>query len=123
MNKSNILKYYIAHFIYVPLSLIYSLYVGEDIEVLILIFFLSLLTGVLAFGYNYVTTLLGLKLFRFKGLLAFVIPSIVLTLLYVPVNSVIQKLDFGGNYAFLIFLIISSLINISTYIILRLRKS
>lgn len=122
MNKDKILKAYLVHFIYVPAAIIYSLVVGEDMSVLILIFFLSLLAAGVAFGFNYLITLLGLNLFKSRILMAFILPTLVALLLYVPINSGLQYLDFGGNNAYIIFILVSSIVNLGAFMILRSKK-
>jgi hypothetical protein len=43
MIEKKILKGYLLHFIYIPVAVIYSIYQGEDFNVLSLIFLLSLI--------------------------------------------------------------------------------
>ncbi len=121
MNKKRILKGYLIHFVYVPIAIVNSLIIGEDISVLGLVIFIAIIIGVIAFGFNYSITILGLSLFKTKYIWAFLLPTMVTVGLYYPINGLLQYLDFGGSSIYITFLCISIFINIGTFIILRLK--
>ncbi|MBN3584879.1 hypothetical protein JYB64_20990 [Algoriphagus aestuarii] len=123
MNNNSILKGYLVHFVYVPIAIVNSLINGEDINVLGLIIFITILIGFIAFGFNYSITILGLSLFKNKCIFAFLLPTMVAAGLYYPINELLQYLDFGGNSIYLLFLGISIFVNIGTFIFLRFKNS
>lgn len=120
-NKISV--YYLAHFIYIPLALGYSLYIGEGTDVLFLVLFLSVLVSIFAYAYNYIITVLTQRLFKSKKILPFLLPVILLLIMYVPVNYLLKKVDFGGEYALIIFLVTSAVINVTVFGILKSKQA
>ena len=116
MIKTHIIKGYLFHFIYIPIALTYSIIQNELYNVLITIFFLSLVFGGIAYSFNYFITSIGLRLLKFSKIMPFALPTCIGLLLYYPINKWIKLLDFGGNYAYTIFLVLSTIINIGTYL-------
>lgn len=123
MNKNRILKGYFFHFVYVPIAIINSLINGEDLSVLGLIIFITIIIGFIAFGFNYSVTLLGLSLFKTKYFLAFLFPTLVSVGLFYPINELLQYLDFGGGFIYFVFIGISMVINVGTFLIVSLKYS
>lgn len=107
------------HFVYVPIAIINSLFLGEDINAIGLIIFITSIIGAFAFGFNYSITYIGLKLFKTNVILAFLLPTITQLILYIPISRSLQYLDFGGDYIYILFVIISMVVNIGVYIILK----
>jgi len=119
MIKEKISNRYLAHFIYVPVAIIYSLIIGEDISVLIFITFMSFIMGGLGFTFNYFITIFVLNSLKSRSIWPFIAPILVALLLYFPINELLQYIDLGGSFAFMLFVGISATINISVYFTLR----
>ncbi len=118
MNISNIAKYYLLNFIYIPISVIYAYSIGEDTNTMIFFVLLAFLTSLLLYLYDLILTFIGKKIMNNNSVIPFIIPVI----LIIPFKFVLKSLDFGGKYGIFIIIIGTLLINIFTWSRIRIAK-
>lgn len=118
MKKDQILKGYLLHFIYVPFAIINALINGEDGGTVGHIAFIIIILGMTFFFINYSITHLSLSMFKSIPIVAFVLPTIIQLVLYIPIDHLLNNLDFGGESGYLTFLVVSAIINLGVYIVL-----
>ena len=108
---------YLLHFIYVPIIVIYAISIGEDIGSIGLYVILTFIVSLMLYGYNLFITTKGLNFFPNKYL-AFVLPVMILIVLYIPLNWFLQELDIGGKFGVLYILVGTLIINTISYFLL-----
>lgn len=112
----SISKYYALHLSYFPLSIVYSLLAtNEDKNTIFFFISLVFLVSVTLYIYNFVITVISIKIFKGTPLVSFILPVILL----IPLKFFFDNLDFGGKYGFIILLVGSLLINLFTWLRLK----
>ena len=118
VKKTNDMKtlpgIYLLHFLYVPFIVIYAISIGEDVGSIGLYVFLTFIVSLILYGYNLFITIQGLK-FLSNKYLSFLLPVILLILLYMPLNWLLQELDIGGKLGVLYILAGTLIINTISY--------
>ncbi len=122
--NSKISKYYLLHFIHLPIVIVYSSYIGEDGNT---ITFIALLTSIISgiiYGYNLVVTLFLIKIISKTKyqIIPFLGPVLILIFTKGLWDETYNSLDFG-NEGTKWYLIISSLIiNVLSFYRINLSK-
>src|SRR5690606_22586522 len=112
---SSISKYYLSHFIYVLLAIIYSYLIGEDSITILFYVLLSFIFSFIVYLLDLSLTILLIKLiFKRSSIFSFIIPIIILYYLF-PI--ILNYLDFFGKlfYVQIIILVITIFINLLTW--------
>jgi hypothetical protein len=118
MEISNIAKYYLLNFLYVPICIIYAYIIGEDTNTILLFIILALLVSFLVYLFDLVFTAVIVKITANNSIISFILPPILL----IPFRDVLRGFDFGGKYGFLLIVIGTLLINIFTWSRVKTKK-
>lgn len=111
MNISDIAKYYLLNFIYIPISIIYAYSIGEDTNTTVFFVLLAFLTSLLLYFYDLILTFIVKKIVGNISIIPFIVPVIFI----IPFKFVLKGFDFGGKYGLFIIVIGTLLINIFTW--------
>lgn len=94
---------------------------GEDENTIFFILSLSFILSLIVFSFNFGVTFLTLKSIKNSRYhcLAFIAPLILAILLFIPINDVLNNIDFGIKNLYWIIFAISGIVNIVTFIKLK----
>jgi hypothetical protein len=120
METKTISQFYLLHFIYVPISLIYAASMGEDQNTILFSSILVILVSIITFLFNLFFTLIFKKMIQQNDS---VIPFLLPAIMTISFKYILNVLDFGGAYGFLIIVLGSLIINIFTWSRLKLIKT
>ncbi len=88
---------YLIHFIYIPIIIVYAILLGEDLTSIGLYITLTFIVCLVLYGFNLITTQIGLKYLSNK-FIPFLLPALILMVSYIPLSRLLQEFDFGGEF-------------------------
>ena len=119
MMISKLLKYYSLHYIYIPFVFIYFVLQGEDTNTILFASSLATIVSMVLYLYDVLITFLFSRIIGADRLILFLIPIVIMLVLFSELKKLIAYLDFGGDY-FIYTIVITSLgINVFTFYSLK----
>ena len=117
-------KYYLAHFIHLPVVIIYAIIIGEDTNTLALISLLMTIILGVSYGYNLLLTVTIIKIqkgpkFQF---VAYIFPPFMLIVTKPFWDESYNSLDFGNETTKWYLIISSLIINTLSYYLIEFNK-
>lgn len=118
-NFKKILKGSLLHFIYIPITIIGMMIIGEDFNTTNFAILLALLLSIILFTYNISVLAIFSKVFNHSNFIFNLTPFIIFIIFFSKLNEVMQGLDFGGEYNSYIVLVLTFIINLVTYFYIK----
>ena len=119
MMISKLLKYYSLHYIYIPFVFIYFVLQGEDTNTILFASSLATIVSMVLYLYDVLITFLFSRIIGADRLILFLIPIVIMLVLFSELKKLIAYLDFDGDY-FIYTIVITSLgINVFTFYSLK----
>lgn len=114
IDMKNLNLIYLLHFMYLPGIFVYALCVGEDSGSIGLYLVLTFVVSLILYLFNLTVTKISIN-YTTKEIIPFLVPGIILLILYIPVNWFLSVLDIGGKIGYLYILSGNLIINIFSY--------